>query len=167
MYISKKYYIMNELHPLLTINYIMEVTMICDKDNSDESCDFDEKLLKRSTKGMLKRKMIAMIVLWVINKERTYGYELIKKLNEGTKSYNSNDSKKGHIGPNRIYPILKLLERRKLIEGTWEMEGKRKIKYYETTDRGKLTLKKIKDHMAVETPLIVKEFLNENLFENE
>ena len=138
--------------------------MISDEDISDESCDFDEKLLKRSTKGMLKRKMIAMVVLWLINKERTYGYDLIKKLNEGTNPHNS---KKYQIGSNRVYPILKYLERKKLVEGTWEMEGKRKIKYYETTDRGKLALKKIKEHMALETPLIVKEFLNENLFEND
>ncbi|KZX16052.1 PadR family transcriptional regulator [Methanobrevibacter filiformis] len=136
--------------------------------DNEPLCDFDEKMLKHSAEGMMKRRMMIMIVLWIINKERTYGYELIKELNKGIPNDDNSKIKavKKHFGSNRIYPMLKILEHKELIVGTWEMDKNRKIKYYETTDRGKCVLKKLKSHLANNTPPIFKEFLEENFFGN-
>ncbi|KZX16502.1 lineage-specific thermal regulator protein [Methanobrevibacter cuticularis] len=139
--------------------------------------DFDKKLLKHSIGGMMKKKLVTFIILWIITKERTYGYELIKKLNEGwecpiedddLKEMQEDKKRRGRegLGSNRIYPILRDLERKGLIEGTWEMEGKRKIKYYEATQKGVVTMNKVQIILKTRTPPIFKEFIKENIFDD-
>ena len=95
--------------------------------------EYDLKLL-RSMKGFGKT-----MILWLISKDRTHGYELMTKMNGISPSAEENVS-----GPSKIYPVLHDLEEAGLIEGTWEAQGKRKIKYYEITDEGIQTLGRIK-----------------------
>jgi PadR family transcriptional regulator, regulatory protein PadR len=95
--------------------------------------EYDLKLLK-SMKGFGKT-----MILWLISKDRTHGYELMTKMNDISPS-----SEETVSGPSKIYPILHDLEEAGLIEGTWEAQGKRKIKYYEITDEGIQTLVRIK-----------------------
>ena len=71
------------------------------------------------------------MILWLISKERTHGYELMSKMNEISPS-----QMKTVRGTSKIYPILHDLEKAGLIEGTWEAHGKRKVKYYEITEEG-------------------------------
>jgi len=95
--------------------------------------EYDLKLL-RSMKGSGKT-----MILWLISKDRTHGYELMTKMNDISPSAEETVS-----GPSKIYPVLHDLEEAGLIEGTWEAQGKRKIKYYEITDEGIQTLARIK-----------------------
>ncbi len=90
------------------------------------------------------------MILWLISKERTHGYELMSKINEISPSANEKVR-----GPSKIYPILHDLEKEGLIEGTWEAHGKRKMKYYEITEEGTQTLIRIrKVFMCHRTPIL-------------
>jgi DNA-binding PadR family transcriptional regulator len=44
----------------------------------------------------------------------------------------------------KIYPVLHDLEKNGLVKGSWEHQGKRKVKYYEITDEGKETLSRFR-----------------------
>jgi DNA-binding PadR family transcriptional regulator len=131
---------------------------------------FDKEIVKHFHR-MFQKKITTLVIHWMISNESTYGYELIKKLNEGWNTPIEDEEleyfskkKKEPFGSNRVYPILKSLEEKDLIKGTWQMEGKRKIKYYEITEKGKLTLEKFKKVMKSKTSPIFKEFIKEMLF---
>ncbi len=131
------------------------------KSKSDKFCknhpslidsDYDETIIIG-----LMRSFLKIIILWIISKERIHGYEIIKKMKEGV---DDDIKKKGFVepGPNRIYPILQELEKKKLIEGDWELQGKRKVKYYEITQKGINTIEIIRKKPKNNVPLILKEF---------
>ncbi|MDR1722146.1 MAG: PadR family transcriptional regulator [Methanobrevibacter sp.] len=144
-------------------------------DEVDQEIEFthmDKHMFKaHSTKKMFNKRILTLVILWIISKERTYGYALIKKLNEGWDNPIDDEDleplikKKESFGSNRIYPILRILESRGLIVGTTEMEGKRKIKYYEVTKKGILVLEKFRKIVRAKTPPIFKEFFEENFFD--
>ena len=106
----------------------------CDNILSKGFKEYDIKLL-RSMKGFGK-----MMSLWLISKERSHGYELMSKMNEISPS-----AEETVRGPSKIYPVLHDIEEAGLIEGAWELNGKRKVKYYEVTDEGIQTLNRIKE----------------------
>lgn len=113
--------------------------------------NFDKTLLSSLMKGFLK-----IIILWIITKERIHGYEIIKKMKEGIDS--KNDSGFKGPGPNKIYPILHDLEKKELIKGNWELQGKRKVRYYEATEKGRNTIEIIRKKPHKDVPPIIKEF---------
>ena len=118
-----------------------------------EKINYDDYFLKNIMKGFLK-----LMILWIISKERIHGYEIIKKMKETGNE--ENDQFRGP-GPNKIYPILHELEKKELIKGDWELHGKRKVKYYEATDKGINTLEMVKKRPHKNVPPIVKEFWRE------
>jgi len=121
-----------------------------EKEDFSSLGDFDRTLLLGIMKGFLK-----IIVLWIITKKRIHGYEIIKKMKEGT------DTKRLKFkgpGPNKIYPILHELEKKGLIKGDWELQGKRKLKFYEATEKGINTIELIKKKPHRDIPPILKEF---------
>lgn len=116
--------------------------------------DFDRGLLTNLMKGFLK-----IMILWIITKERIHGYEIIKKMKEGMESKNEIGFQ--GPGPNKIYPILHELEKKELIKGDWELQGKRKVKYYEATTKGINTIEVIKKKPHKNVPPIIREFWRE------
>ena len=123
----------------------------CDMDNILKVEDFDKTLLSNIIKSFLR-----IMILWIITKERIHGYEIIKKMREGVEI--PNDVEFQGPGPNKIYPILHELEEKKLIKGDWELQGKRKVKYYEATCRGQNTIEIMKNKPHSNFPPIIKEF---------
>ena len=113
--------------------------------------NFDKTVLSNVMKGFLK-----IIILWIITKGRIHGYEIIKKMKEGIGS--ENDLEFQEPGPNKIYPILHELEKKELITGDWELQGKRKVKYYEATNKGLNTIEIIRKKPHKNLPPIIKEF---------
>ena len=99
---------------------------------------YDKEFVKRFVQGFGKT-----MTLFMIGKKRMHGYAIIKKLEEIYCSEKM-PNKIRHPGPSIVYPILHDLEKRGLIKGHWESKGKRKIKYYEITPKGKATIAKIK-----------------------
>lgn len=85
----------------------------------------------------LKKGVLEIIILKLISKEETYGYEIIKYLETESEGYYA--MKEGSL-----YPILYRLEDKDLIESfrSESLEG-RKVprKYYRITEKGKLVLK--------------------------
>ncbi|MCL2157365.1 MAG: PadR family transcriptional regulator [Methanobrevibacter sp.] len=124
----------------------------CKKDHHLGDSDYDVPLIVNLMNGFLK-----LIILWIISKERIHGYEIIKKIKKG---HNEDIKKKGFLGPgsNRIYPILQELEKKGLIEGDMELQGKRKVKYYEITEKGKNTIDIIRKKPKNNLPPIIKDF---------
>jgi PadR family transcriptional regulator, regulatory protein PadR len=123
----------------------------CNPDLAKNLKEYDIKLL-RSMKGFGKT-----MILWLISKERIHGYELMSKLNQ----INPSVEEKMKGGPGKIYPILHDLEKANLIEGTWEAHGKRKVKYYEITEEGNLTLARIRKVFRCHRTPILEEFWRE------
>ncbi len=128
-----------------------------DKEDCDPECykilkEYDIKLLK-SMKGFGKT-----MILWLISKERTHGYELMTKINEISPS-----DEETVRGPSKIYPVLHDLEEEGLIKGTWKAQGKRKIKYYEITNEGTETLDRIRKVFRCHRTPILEEFWRDML----
>ena len=87
--------------------------------------EIDKELLKGS---------IAIIVLRIISNHDSYGYEIIKEIDDASNGRLS--FKEG-----TLYPILHALEKEKLIESYWEnSDVGRKRKYYRLTNEGESDL---------------------------
>ncbi|MGB9979945.1 PadR family transcriptional regulator [Methanobacterium sp.] len=100
---------------------------------------YERKLIKS-----LMRSFSNILILWLINKKRMHGYEIMTELN------NSNPYENKMPSTSKIYPVLHDLENNGLIKGSWEHQGKRKIKYYVITGEGKnfiLSFKKLTEHV--------------------
>ena len=97
-----------------------------------------------------------LIILWILNKKRLYGNAIINKINN---FYPDKDKK--ITGSSRIYPMLHDLEDNGLIEGTWETNGRQRIKYYEITDEGREEILRVKKIFKYQLDDDLKNFMNE------
>jgi len=81
----------------------------------------------------MKRGMLSMFILWTLKKKggKMYGYEMIQMFQSKTK---------GRWMPKAgtIYPILRRLEKRGLVESTWTTRktGGPSRRYYKITKEG-------------------------------
>jgi len=113
-------------------------------DESDQDEEKDNETITLGNLDKYDRKLIGgfmrgfgkTLILWHISKKRQHGYEIMAGFQKIT-------GNKNMPGPSMVYPILHQLEERGLIKGSWEAQGKRKVKYYEITDKGKKTLSRI------------------------
>jgi DNA-binding PadR family transcriptional regulator len=77
-----------------------------------------------------RRDVFPLLTLHLIAREPAYGNRLIEEIEaitEGTISVN----------PNTMYPLLRDLEARGLIEGTWEHPDRRTRRFYAITPAGR------------------------------
>jgi DNA-binding PadR family transcriptional regulator len=95
--------------------------------------EYEKKLIK----GFM-RSFGNTMILWLISKKRQHGYEIMTKLHESSPYDDKMPS------ASKIYPVLHDLEKNELIKGSWEHQGKRKVKYYEITDEGKQVLSRFR-----------------------
>ena len=96
--------------------------------------DYEKKLMRGLMRGFGNT-----MILWLIGQNKQHGYEIMTKLHESTPYQNKMPS------ASKIYPVLHDLEKNGLIEGSWEYQGKRKIKYYEITEEGQKTLSRFRE----------------------
>jgi PadR family transcriptional regulator PadR len=82
----------------------------------------------------IKRGLLQLAVL-SMSRERTYGYRLCRALAECGLE----------IEEGTLYPILRRLESRGLLESLWELGESRPRKYYRITDEGRRTLAALSD----------------------
>ncbi len=71
-----------------------------------------------------------MLVLHLLNAEPGYGNRLIEEIESMTGGVLS-------VNPNTIYPLLRDLEARGMIEGRWEHPDRRTRRYYSITAAGR------------------------------
>jgi PadR family transcriptional regulator len=80
--------------------------------------------------GELRRRAILpLLVLHLINEGPSYGNKLMERIGAMTAGVLS-------VNPNTMYPLLRQLEARGLIEGQWEHPERRSRRYYSLTDEG-------------------------------
>lgn len=109
--------------------------------------EMEEKLVRTIIRGFSRS-----ILLWLLDRKAMSGYLIIKEMQKIT----------GHsFTSGAIYPLLYELENRGFIVGDWKQRGRRRIKYYSITEKGKKMLLTIRD--LLEMP--VREVLNDLLGE--
>jgi DNA-binding PadR family transcriptional regulator len=76
------------------------------------------------------RRGVLQIAILALMRRPTYGYQLGKDL-----AASGLETEEG-----TLYPILRRLEDQGLCESTWDTGGTRPRKYYQTTEKGRVTL---------------------------
>ncbi|MBN1215766.1 MAG: PadR family transcriptional regulator [Candidatus Lokiarchaeota archaeon] len=100
-----------------------------------KSKNSSEQIINNWIKQLRKGILELAILSYVKNKEsKTYGYELIKNM----KNNNIN------IDSNTMYPILRRLEKSKLIESLWKTQNNQPRKLFKITEEGKFILSELR-----------------------
>ncbi len=115
------------------------------KDGNDKDFIKEDKFLKSLLKGVKE-----IFILWIISKEKIYGYSLISKISDITVIYGSS-----------VYPILHSLEKEGLIISSIELHENHKVKMYEITQKGKDTLNTINSVTKSEKNNILTNFVQD------
>lgn len=82
------------------------------------------------TGGLRRREVLPLLVLHFISDGPSYGNQLIERISAATAGVLS-------VNPNTMYPLLRQLEGRGLVEGRWEHPERRSRRYYSLTDDGR------------------------------
>ena len=77
-----------------------------------------------------RRDVFPLLVLHLIQREPAYGNRLIEEIEEMTEGVIS-------VNPNTIYPLLRELESKGMIAGSWEHPDRRTRRYYSITAEGR------------------------------
>jgi len=101
----------------------------------------EEKIVEAFIRGFSKP-----LILWLICLKPMHGYNLIKEFKQITGT---------RLKPAVIYPFLHTLEEKGYIVGTWMVRGKRKIKSYEVTQKGRALLISVKSHFKLPIKKII------------
>ena len=83
------------------------------------------------TGELRRRQVLPLLVLHFISQGPCYGNQLMERISALTAGVLS-------INPNTMYPLLRDLEARGLIEGRWEHPDRRSRRYYDLTDAGRV-----------------------------
>ena len=81
------------------------------------------------TGGLRRREILPLLVLHYISEDPSYGNQLMERIAQVTAGVLS-------VNPNTMYPLLRQLEARGLIEGSWEHPERRTRRYYSITGEG-------------------------------
>ena len=84
-----------------------------------------------------RRDVFPLLVLHLIEREPAYGNRLIEQIEAITEGVIS-------VNPNTIYPLLRDLEARGLIEGAWEHPDRRTRRFYSITAAGRKEHKRLR-----------------------
>ena len=81
--------------------------------------------------GELRRRdVLPLLVLHLMGRGPSYGNQLMDRISSMTEGVLS-------VNPNTMYPLLRSLESRELIEGNWEHPERRSRRYYSLTESGR------------------------------
>jgi PadR family transcriptional regulator len=83
------------------------------------------------TGELRRRAILPLLVLHLIAQGPSYGNQLMDRIGAMTAGVLS-------VNPNTMYPLLRQLEGRGLIEGQWEHPERRSRRYYSLTDEGRV-----------------------------
>jgi DNA-binding PadR family transcriptional regulator len=84
-----------------------------------------------------RRDVFPLLVLHLLGREPTYGNRLIESIAEITQGPIS-------VNPNTMYPLLRQLEGRGLVEGSWELPDRRTRRFYSITPAGRREYRRLK-----------------------
>ncbi|MDO5849555.1 MAG: PadR family transcriptional regulator [Methanobrevibacter sp.] len=90
-----------------------------------------------------------ILIMWIISKGKIHGYGISKELDNFFSIFKkSNDNKSSHFNPAKIYPILKNMEDKGLLESEGGVINNKKVKLYSLTDKGQESLEMIRKGWA-------------------
>jgi PadR family transcriptional regulator PadR len=92
------------------------------------------------TGGLRRREVLPLLVLHLIAQGPSYGNQLMERIGEMTAGVLS-------VNPNTMYPLLRQLEERRLINGEWEHPERRTRRYYSLTDDGRAEYERLVDEV--------------------
>jgi DNA-binding PadR family transcriptional regulator len=84
-----------------------------------------------------RRDIFPLLVLHLISREEAYGNRLIEEIEGMTEGVIS-------VNPNTIYPLLRELEGKGMIEGRWEHPDRRSRRFYSITAEGRREYKRLR-----------------------
>jgi DNA-binding PadR family transcriptional regulator len=84
-----------------------------------------------------RRDVFPLLVLHLLSREPAYGNRLIESIEEITQGGIS-------VNPNTMYPLLKDLEGRGLVDASWEHPDRRTRRFYSITPAGRREYKRLK-----------------------
>jgi PadR family transcriptional regulator len=92
------------------------------------------------TGGLRRRAVLPLLVLHLIGQGPSYGNQLIERIGAMTAGVLS-------VNPNTMYPLLRQLESRGLIEGQWEHPERRSRRYYSLTAEGRVEYERLTEEV--------------------
>jgi len=107
----------------------------------------ERDLIKAIVRGMSRS-----IILWLVDQKPMSGYSIVKEMKRLTGQ---------DIHSGIVYPLLYELEENGLIVGEWSQKGRRRIKHYTTTEKGKELLNKIKELFEMPIKEVLKDLMGE------
>jgi DNA-binding PadR family transcriptional regulator len=92
--------------------------------------------------GELRRRdVFPLLVLHLVDREPAYGNRLIEEIESITGGVIT-------VNPNTMYPLLRDLERRGMIEGRWEHPDRRTRRFYSITEEGRAEYGRLREELA-------------------
>jgi PadR family transcriptional regulator, regulatory protein PadR len=82
------------------------------------------------TGELRRREILPLLVLHFMKDGPSYGNRLMEQISAVTAGV-------VNVNPNTMYPLLRQLEARGLVEGRWEHPERRSRRYYSVTDEGR------------------------------
>ncbi|MEM2936243.1 MAG: PadR family transcriptional regulator [Candidatus Bathyarchaeia archaeon] len=108
----------------------------------------EEDLIKATVRGFGRS-----IILWLVSQKSMSGYTITKEMGRLTgQSFSSGT----------VYPLLYELEEREFIRGEWIQRGRRRIKHYLITEKGRALLKRLRGLFEMPVREVLKDLLGEN-----
>jgi DNA-binding PadR family transcriptional regulator len=89
------------------------------------------------TGELRRREVLPLLVMHLMAGGPSYGNQLMDRISELTEGVLS-------VNPNTMYPLLRQLEARGLIEGQWEHPERRSRRYYSLTAEGKKEYRRLR-----------------------
>jgi len=86
---------------------------------------------QKEVQTKLTKNLLDMIILQRLEQKSMHGYQLIITIKKDFGVY---------FGPSTIYPLLGLLEKKKLVSSAWDMSNERPRKVFCLTQDGKAAL---------------------------
>jgi DNA-binding PadR family transcriptional regulator len=109
--------------------------------------ELEKDLVKAMIRGFSR-----VLILWLLNKTPMSGYNVSRELKRLTG---------WSFHPGAVYPLLYELEENGLIKGKWTRRGRRRIKYYATTEKGVELLNRVKRFLDAPLKGILKDLISQ------
>ena len=92
--------------------------------------------------GELRRRdVFPLLVLHLVGREPAYGNRLIEEIEAITQGVIT-------VNPNTMYPLLRELEQKGMIEGKWEHPDRRTRRFYSITDAGRSEYERLQGELS-------------------
>jgi PadR family transcriptional regulator, regulatory protein PadR len=113
-------------------------------DARDAARSLDERVDRPARTGdrdpitgeLRKREILPLLVLHFMTEGPSYGNALIERIDAVSAGVL-------HVNPNTMYPLLRQLEARGLVEGRWEHPERRSRRYYSLTTDGRAEYRRL------------------------